>query len=1181
MATKYFRKTECPICAGAQRASGGSGGCRQINDFVFCMTGPELPPPPGWKFLGMDRNSLFGMYLPGESHLSVSGSYIEERERRRAEHERAERDRLSRLLPLPERDREIRRLFALPECRLSEAHAAALEARGLKAAEIRRWGFRSFPEDFLKLSTCISPRLAGIGRWGNSLSSRAGMAVPCHSATGTITGWQLAPDDRARKGKYVWPKSGDDGPSAHLPNGEMPVQVARAAGAPRIGLIEGILKPLVAASLSGLSFVGASGGLFLSSREQVREALSLLIQEVPVREITFFPDHSGFLKQQTYDRDCRTIRWVRSLGYAVTVASWGQWDGTVPLDFDEFLASGGAVGSVRFLPADAYLSPGREGEISSERPADLPDEAEIERIESAQAAEEARELLELARERAERELRKKESKMGLRETFSAPAQAAPQPVFYTAGARIAAWQRLQQQGYKLILDTSGCGTGKSHDAGSAQPSDFGASRLIYLSVEHRNPTTPTLALWDDLEARHEGLVLDSSGRLRRWDGANRKLEVAGNCGRVQTLAALRESLGPIADAGEIICQTCPFFEACGWGKVYGWRQQRGTILKESERFRAHPMSLPPADGGFPYSAAEDGSDLGTVLLWDEASSVSGHAEIAVRLKDLDMAASTLTWYFERPAESKLMRLLQELRGVLRGSAPAPSRYGWRHSELAPHLLGASGYLPEELATDREFVLSALAPQLDFLDPAKEYGMSLADMPPQERKKFLDRDAEFAQRVRESIHKQWLLPFLQILTGEIPGYLSAGGGALRMARPDAGCAERARASRLNIFLDATADPERYAALLGVSLSEIAIAARLPEGSAKVRWVQVLGLGRLGLSRTPKQQERAAAAAATLKSRYRKAGVFDFKKFAASTGADGRWWVESHGANDWQDAEALILVGAPQENLIACEAEFACLYGRAPEAGSVEVIGKIDCATPLPEGVSVGVPSRESADSRFQRFCYRKAVATVSQAAGRLRPERRAGQKLDIFFLSEFHLPWEVEILEAGSVCPEAADRGDAVRGALVRWAARARDTAITSAAGAAGCSKQYLSKLAQEWGGWRNFLSALRGVLGRSTNSKKALIELVDRNPELRWCAGDWFRAILSAGVPIAGAVAEIQDSVRAGFGGEAIAAFWQSVPGDLLQEVSEAIFLAIPFANLPSISPPNNSLGIDGTVWGC
>ena len=129
-----------------------------------------------------------------------------------------------------------------------------------------------------------------------------------------------------------------------------------------------------------------------------------------------------------------------------------------------------------------------------------------------------------------------------------------------------------------------------------------------------------------------------------------------------------------------------------------------------------------------------------------------------------------------------MRLLQELRGILKASTPAPSRYGWRHSELAPHLFGVSGYSPEELSGDREFVLSALAPQLDFLDPVKEYGTSLADLPPQERKKFLDRDAEFAQKVKESVHKQWLLPFLQILTGEIPGYLSAGGGTLRVARP---------------------------------------------------------------------------------------------------------------------------------------------------------------------------------------------------------------------------------------------------------------------------------------------------------------------------------------------------------------------------------------------------------------
>ncbi|MGA1625419.1 MAG: hypothetical protein ACO4AJ_07325, partial [Prochlorothrix sp.] len=89
-------------------------------------------------------------------------------------------------------------------------------------------------------------------------------------------------------------------------------------------------------------------------------------------------------------------------------------------------------------------------------------------------------------------------------------QASTVPVsqpdlIFQHGDRLSAYQEAQRQGYKYILDSSVTGSGKSHASGQMRPDDFGARQIIYCSDEHRNPTTPTLQEWPDLEARHPGL----------------------------------------------------------------------------------------------------------------------------------------------------------------------------------------------------------------------------------------------------------------------------------------------------------------------------------------------------------------------------------------------------------------------------------------------------------------------------------------------------------------------------------------------------------------------------------------------------------------------------------------------------------------------------------------------------
>ncbi len=128
----------------------------------------------------------------------------------------------------------------------------------------------------------------------------------------------------------------------------------------------------------------------------------------------------------------------------------------------------------------------------------------------------------------------------------------------------------------------------------------------------------------------------------------------------------------------------------------------------------------------------------------------------------------------------------------------------------------------------------------------------------------------------------------------------------------------------------------AALLGIPVEEIEHIAVKPEPglSAKTKYIQVAGLGRLGQQRGKHQERQTAAITKALQEKHKgRIRKIAFKKF--SSGNDLQWFVESRGANDAEKDEALILEGVPTPNIEALAAEFTCLYGRVPEPGTIKV------------------------------------------------------------------------------------------------------------------------------------------------------------------------------------------------------------------------------------------------------
>lgn len=623
---------------------------------------------------------------------------------------------------------------------------------------------------------------------------------------------------------------------------------------------------------------------------------------------------------------------------------------------------------------------------------------------------------------------------------------------YQLGERLDVWKEARKQGYKYILDSSSTGTGKSYDAGRATTDLFGASQLIYASAEHRNPTTSTLSSWDDLESRHKGLVRDAFGKLRRAS-AGQPYAYAPNCGRNDTISALRSKNINGADTAGLICSTCPHLEPCRAGAVFGFLHERMTTLKQ-RRFRAHPESLPSpsADCGEPYDYS------GVVLMWDEASEiVKGHRSIEVTAADLQQTIADLA-IASPEVFNELRPLLTDLHPYLSSEQKQPNKYGWKNAQIR-------AALPPLEGIDINAIAKALAPDADsLLDGGEEYGISLADMPRDIRKRFSDSDAAVADRVGRELTLNWLPDFLDVLLGNVVGALRIQYGTLTITLPDQRLAEIARSAAGNIFLDATATTEDLALVLGCEPSEILTVRQEMPDTSNLEIIQVATMGRLGVgsNRSEFCQSRVDAIINQITADTSgDVAVFDFKRHTSDGDGKRRWWTDSRGMNDFIACNALVLVGAPCRNLAALEAEFSVLYGRSPQDGTGQVKFPIQVKGQPSPDLQPYFEMEVSADVEFREFCHRRILADIHQAIGRLRSHRRLGQQLRVYFIGDYPLDVPVTLKKASDITPDAATKVErieiAIKGAVKQLKDAGQKVTQAAIAQIIGVSQGYISR----------------------------------------------------------------------------------------------------------------------------
>lgn len=949
----------CPICNNHH-------GCSIKDDgAVLCLRGTsEKDAPQGYHFVKLLDSSMGGLFVPNDVNQWQASwqDKVEQRlKQRQRQQEKANKQLL--LLSLEERDRQYQAVVS--QLGVSEEHRQVLLKRGLTQEQIEQAKFRTWVPG--KRVTGTSSSLSGIDQRGDRLVGCKGIAIPACSPLNQITGFQIKTDS-GRPGKYVWLSSakedGSGGNGPQLPNGELPlfVWMPRGVSTEEVWLCEGGLKSAIAAYKLNKVVIGAAGGQFTT--DTLQDYLKIL----KASRVVLAPDAGAINNTaQIPAANYKVIKLCQAWGYEVKVAWWGQQSKTKDLDIDEMLVAG-RWGEIQFISPENFFN--------------LHPVAIRERLENHTP-----------------------QRAGLRLSDFPVAnphlveEAAPL-IEYGVGQRRQTWIELVQHGVRVIQDGSTMGQGKSHEAGMLQPEDLGVRQIVYVTSDPRNVTTETLRNWPINQGRHGGLAKvegpNGTTQLRRAKEGD-EIQIPANCDR-HKLAEILPALN-VEATGTHICPNCRFRKECAAGSgQFTYLYDRAEALSKG-RFISHIDALDPL--AFTGEVA---------LVVDEPGQMGFTKSFTVRLKDLDRTLADLRATHPKEA-SKLEPIIEALRQrLLGGSFPL---YGLEHNEVLALLPDIPNFSDEDI--DR---LSQQ--QLEFLasDQLKELGFSagtrISDLPAEARRWARKSTQQLTDQADQAIALNWLPDFWKALHDK--GRLRFNRSGLEVTVVNEHRLEILTnpAVKALILLDATESPTHFEHWLNQPVALIKQAA--PQEEAEVEVIQISDLGLMGFSRGQEQQRRAQALTEGLRAKYPDAVAIDAQTFALVD--DGYWYRDSRGSNACQKISTLILVGTPIPNVGALVDEFALMVKRHPASGTTLRSYTINAINTKSGGPWWTRTLNEALDAELATFIRRRTLAEIEQGIGRLRASRRPGEKLRVYFLSDYPLDRPVKLARASELVASA-------------------------------------------------------------------------------------------------------------------------------------------------------------------
>ena len=511
---------------------------------------------------------------------------------------------------------------------------------------------------------------------------------------------------------------------------------------------------------------------------------------------------------------------------------------------------------------------------------------------------------------------------------------------------------------KFILDSSPTGTGKSYDAGCFD------EPALYLSVDHRNPTTESIKEWQDVEARHGGLTYDKHGYLRRTSDSI-EAQVPSNCILHKAHHHLREN----GYNSSFLCLKCEYFEKCQKeiGEGYGYLAQRRNALM-AKQIRIHPDSLPKIDK-FDYE--------NRTLIIEEAGELPMVSQLTLKEKDLINGIEIINDCLTLPVEIKnqLAEYLERLRKAL--DTQIGSKYGGINREKPPNI-----------SLDIQLSLWSLC------DPEEDLSEEVASEEWEQAKGYekykltqinnaLKRVSTDLNWIRGKLSQKLHLGILWLILGH-SSWISER-RTIHVYRVKEEIREIIRKAKNVIFLDATANRERIALLYGIPAQEILQISCYAEEPQNLTIEQISDLGKLCRNRGKDQLKRLEELLNFYKAQEPNTRIIDLLSYSS----DACWWRDSRGRNSFTTCKQLILVGLPARNLLHSLCEFTALGGNP-------------CV--------------------FQRYYNEQIQNDIIQGIGRLRSHCRPNEQLKIIIITNFPLPGiTAKQTKSTEICQQAAPK----------------------------------------------------------------------------------------------------------------------------------------------------------------
>ena len=549
-----------------------------------------------------------------------------------------------------------------------------------------------------------------------------------------------------------------------------------------------------------------------------------------------------------------------------------------------------------------------------------------------------------------------------------------QPSYFLEGYRSEMIRCLIEQKYRFIHDASFAGSGKSLDFSLLSPELFGVEQILWVVDD---PISLEYPDWEYYRGRDHGRMQREDGRFIAAKPGTPKdeLSLQGNC--IENVFSDHLAKSNVPPSADKICIDCSFQHTCKSDNNFYLKARSKSI--KAPKLRLHPaaldVSIMKTSDGKKWNLDAELAPIRVIILDD----------VNHWVKTTSIQSSEIKAFLERHEDQlkflpALRNALVTVRRLLSKRDANKNRVNLQHNDIINTFGSLKDLNQEQVDLLIEAEYHAIRDSFKAEEEARNQGIVTQDVT--HPKAFIE---DFIEAVTQNGH-------LNTYKGGLTIHLKDKRFQAAINHP----------SVLAVLIaDATAKTEHLEKWLQSEEQIPVIAQQLPEETATLNITQIVGLGDVGYTRSARVVSEVEKVKTYIEDNHKDYAFINTKKGLSEKTKllELTWLSTSRGSNAAKKSKGLVCVGTPRANLAALYAKYALMTGHHPDETSTLTPYPVNYSNRKGDWVRV---LKESADPAFAEFCHQEVTAEITQGFNRLRHARRAGEVLDIVFVSEYPL-----------------------------------------------------------------------------------------------------------------------------------------------------------------------------------